>query len=247
MFFDSRMSSIIHDKKTIEDNEGSYIGEGLITLTPSITEEQGKEMVNVFIQENGLEEFTIAAATEARHYDCLYMQEISQGWKFTLMRTYGYAAINTSDSAQGGNWFTYEDDNAYSQPWRRETIVVYVSENGVEFFSWEYPLEITGIAAENVELLDFEQIQGSIRKLMPVCLNFSSSSLWRGEITKVMLSVVPQQAKDAPDTAYLMPVWVLYTDWYYDYKTKATEPDIYSYFGINALDGSRAVLLKEEW
>lgn len=244
MFFDSRMQSILHDKETIETVGGSYAGEGLTTLTPSITEEQGEEIVNAFIRENELEGFAITAATEARHYDFLHMQEISQGWKFTLMRTYGYQAINTTGSDETYGWLLYEDDSTYSQPWRRETVVVYASENGVEFFSWEYPLEITGIAAENAELLDFEQIQNSIRKLLPVCINNDVQSGWRGEISKIMLTAVPQQAKDAAETAYLMPVWVMPVYWYWNNETVSST---YILFGINALDGSRAILRQEDW
>lgn len=247
MFLDSCRYSIIHVQRDLE-MDGSYVGEGPVILEPAITQEQGEEMMNAFMQENELEGFTVASVTAARHFEILPQREISQGWQFTLMRTYGYQAINTTDTSEGSGWLTYEDDNAYSRPWRRETVIVYVSENGVEFFSWEYPMEVTEIAAENVELLDFEQVWNNMRKLLQASVDYTPGH-WRGEITQIILTVVPQQATDDSNKAYLMPVWVASIDWYcvYNDGTISSQCDAYSLFGINALDGSRAIMQKEEW
>lgn len=235
-FAKGSVDAIVHWKETVED-DGSYIGEGPVEVNPSITAEQGEAMVTAFMKENGLEGFTVASVNAARNFDILYRQEISQGWEFVLIRTHGYYATDTSNGYEGYGWINFEDDTAYSQPWKMETIVIYVCENGVEYFGWNYPKEVTGISAESVELLDFEQIQKNLKKLLPVCVNFDAGK-WTGKITKMVLTVSAQQVKDERDTAYLMPCWVVFIDWY---QGKDTQRTSYNMFGINAVDGSRMV------
>lgn len=230
------VNAVVHLKEDVE-RMGSYIDEEPVTVNPTITTEQGEKMVTDFLEENNLEGFTVASITAARHFDVLYRREISQGWKFALMRTYGYYAVNTSDECEGYGWISFSEDTDYSQPWRREVIEVYVSENGIEYFGWNYPMEVKELTAESVELLGFEQIQENIRKLLPACVLIDSEE-WTGKITKVALTVVAQQVKDDRNSAYLMPVWVVFIDWY----TRADSQRLtYNLFGINALDGSRAV------
>lgn len=233
--------NIIHSQDTIKD-DGSYTGEGPIILNPSITQEQGEEMAAAFLQENGLEGFTLASAELSRNFDILYRQEISQGWHFAFMRTFGYYTVDTSDGYELYGALNNEDDTAYSQPWKREVIRIYVSENGVENFTWEYPMEVTGIASQNAELLDLEQIQQNIKKLLAASiipeLGGTDTS---AKIIKLVLTVSAQQMKDERDTAYLMPVWLAIIDWYESgYRFS------YNMFGVNALDGSRAVT-HAEW
>lgn len=233
IIFDSHFNSIVHLKDMVED-DGSYEGEGSVSVNPPITQEQAEEVLTAFLQENGLEGFTVETVSAARHFAFLTREEINQGWKFTLMRTYGYYAVDTFFTSEG--WFRYEDD-AYSQPWRREVVSVYISENGVEYFSWQNPMEVTGAASPNVELMDFAQIQENAKKLLTAGLSWMESDYWKGEMNKMVLTVMVQQMEGETDKAYLMPVWVMFSDWYFDGGDAVTMA-----VGINALDGSRAIM-----
>lgn len=214
--------------------DGSYDGEGPVIVEPPITQEQAEEVLDTFLQDMGLEGFTIEKASAARYFNFLYRQEINQGWRFSLMRTYGYTALNTADLSEG--FFQYEDTE-YSQSWEQEVLTVYISENGVEYFRWFYPVEITGIAAQNVELVDFEQIQENAKKLLTAGISWMESNFWKGEMTKMVLTAFFQPVQDEPDKAYLMPVWAMLVDWYFDGDYMSTTG-----VGINALDGSRAIM-----
>lgn len=214
--------------------DGSYDGEGPVIVDPPITQDQAEEVLDAFLQDMGLEGFTVESASAARYFSFLYRQEINQGWRFSLMRTYGYTALNTSDLSEG--LFQYEDTD-YNQAWQQEVLTVYVSENGVEFFRWFYPKEITGIASQNVELMDFEQIQENAKALLTAGISWMESDFWKGEMTRMILTVIPQQVQNEPDKAYLMPVWVMLVDWYFDGDYMSTTG-----VGINALDGSRAIM-----
>lgn len=236
--YDTNQRGIVYvmDRYLVDD--GAYDGEGPITVNIPITQEQAEETLKIFLQKNDLEDFTVASVTEGRHFDLLYMQEISQGWRFVLLRTNGYCAVNTSDTSGGKDaLLKFEEDTQYSRPWLRETIVVYVSENGVERFDWNYPIGVTGIAAENVELLDFAEIQNNARNLLTAGMAWMETEFWEAEIKKVELTVMAQQAKNDGTKAYLMPVWVLYIDWYFDDDFAST-----TLLALNALNGSRAII-----
>lgn len=240
MYYDTCLFSAVHSQDDLK-YDGSYDGEGKVILNPSISQEQGEEMVNAFMQENELEGFTVAAVTSARHFAFLTREEISQGWYFTLMRTYGYYAINTSETSQGDGFFRFEEDESYSRPWIRETVCLYVSENGVESFEWNYPMEVVGIASENAELLEFEQIQKNIKNMLTASIAWMESEHWNVKISKIALTILAQQVKNEPDYAYLMPTWVIIVDWYWDDDYEST-----TMLAVNALDGSRAVM-HGEW
>ncbi len=215
--------------------DGAYDGEGEVTVEPTLPLEQAEEVLDAFLQDMGIDGFSVESVYPARYFNFLYRQEISQGWYFILMSSYGYVPVNTSNLSEG--LFRYEDDTQYSPTWEGEKVVVYISEAGVEYFIWSMPMEITGIASQNVELMDFEQIQENAKKLLTAGISWMESDFWKGEMTKMVLTVIPQQVQDEPDKAYLMPVWVMLVDWYFDGDYMSTTG-----VGINALDGSRAIM-----
>lgn len=231
--YSSRFFSQVHVKEFAEV-DGSYDGEGKVIVDPSITIEQAEETLNAFLQKIQLDGFTTESVTAARYFAFLTREEISQGWYFVLMRTYGYHAVDTYNLSDSRFQF---EDTAYSQPWERETLKIYVSENGVELFQWTCPMEIIGIASQNVELLDFEQVQQNAKKVLTAAISWSESKYWKGEINQIVLTVMAQQVQDDPKTAYLMPVWVFFADWYFDGDYAFTDA-----VRINALDGSRAIM-----
>lgn len=235
-----RFSSLIHiAEEGMRILEGSYEGEGDVYLNPSITEEQAKKMLDTFLSEVGLEGFCVETVTAARCFSALYREEVSQGWKFELTRSYGYYAMDTYGAASDGGLVLFDDPETYNKPWYPETLYVYISESGVEHIQWNNPLEIMECVNPCVELLEFEQIQENLKKLLLAGVSHIDYTEFQPEISKLVLTVAPQQIQDDPQHAYLMPIWIAFVDWYYlDEGLHKTQV-----IGINALDGSRAVLM----
>lgn len=232
--------SIIHLQELLSYG-GSYDGEGDIILNPSISQEQAKETLDAFLQKNGLEDFKVESVNSGRHFAFLTREEISQGWRFELVRTYGYYPMDVVQAASHYSVLKINDAESYSKAWNEESLYVYISENGVEYLQWNTLLEIVECVNPCVELLDFEEIQKKVKDLLTLGLSWINKAWYKTPtVTKLVLTVMPQQIKDDADTAYLMPVWVAVIDWY--------EEDIdshnYEVIAINAVDGSRATM---EW
>lgn len=232
--------SIIHLRELLSYG-GSYDGEGAVILNPSITQEQAKETLNAFLQENNLTDFKVEAVDSGRHFAFLTREEISQGWRFELVRSYGYYAMDVVNAANNSGVLEFDDSESYSKAWNEESLYVYISENGVEYLQWNTPLEIVECVNPCVELMPFEEIQKKEKNLLTLGLSWLDRKWYETPIlTKLVLTVVPQQIKDDADTAYLMPVWVAIIDWY---EEDADSHD-YEVIAINAIDGSRATM---EW
>lgn len=232
-------SSLIH---TPDDGmrifDGSYVGEGDVYLNPSITEEQAREVLDTFLAEVGIDGFCVETVTAARCFSALYREEVSQGWRFELTRSYGYYAMDTYGAACDGGMIKLDDPESYNKPWYPETLYVYISENGVESVQWNSPLEIMECVNPCVELLDFEQVQENLKKLLLAGVSYIDYTEFQPKVSKLVLTVAPQQIQDDPQHAYLMPIWIAFVDWYYlDERLLNTQV-----ISINALDGSRAVL-----
>lgn len=233
----TRLRGIVYSKESVE-MDGSYDGEGSVIVNPSISQEQAQIELNEFLLENELEGYVIDEVTAARYFAILTREEISQGWRFKLIRTYGYYPLDTFAMANDGGYIRISDAESYSPAWESESMYVYISENGVEYFQWNSPLEIVECANPSVELLAFEEIQEKMKRLLTVGISWMDFSAFQPKISKLVLTVAPQRVKDEPGYAYLMPIWVAVVDWYYlNEETPSTEV-----VGINAIDSSRAEL-----
>lgn len=235
----SSFDSIIHLRELVAMG-GSYEGEGDIILTPSITQEQAEEALITFLQKNGLENYYVDDVNAARHFAFLTREEISQGWRFELVPAYDYYAMDAVKIAkQSGGWLHLNAEEKYAATWNMENLFVYISENGVEYIQWNNPLEVLECVNPCVELMEFEEIQKKLLKLLTAGIAwFERPCCDEPTVTKVVLTTVPQQMKDDPDAAYLMPVWVCVIDWH----TTGTEYHSYELIGLNAIDGSRVTL-----
>lgn len=230
--------SIIHLQQLLKYG-GSYEGEGDVFLSPSITVEQAREKLDAFLQENGLEEFQEERVEAGRHFAFLTREEISQGWRFELVPSYGYYPMDIIQAASDGGWLRLNKSESYSKPWQEESLYVYISESGVEYVKWNTPMEVTECVNPCVELMDFEEIQKKIKNLLTMGISwFDTGCTEKPTVTKLVLATVPQQIKDDADTAYLMPVWVAVIDWYDD----AVGTHNIEVLALNAIDGSRAEL-----
>lgn len=236
----TRLNSIIHvadDGMRMYD--GSYVGEGDVYLDPPITEEQAKEILDSFLDEMDLTAFCVETVKPARCFSALYREEVNQGWKFGLARSYGYYAMDTFGAGCNGGMLDLDPPESFNKPWYPETLDIYVSENGVEYVQWNSPLEVMECVNPCVELLDFAQIQENLKKLLYAGIADINITVFQPRVSKMVLTVAPQQIQGDAQHAYLMPIWIAFVDWYYLDEDKP-DPQV---IGINALDGSRAVLV----
>lgn len=235
----SRFEGVIHPAEMLVF-DGSYEGEGSVIVNPSITKEQAEKVLNEFLRRNGLENYCVERVKAGRNFNFMTREEISQGWRFELVPSYGYYAMDAVKVAgESGGWLRLNNADGYAATWNEESICVYISENGVEDIQWNYPFEFVECVNPCVELMDFGEIRKKFINLLTAGISWLELPCTdEPTVTKVVLTVIPQQMKDDPETAYLMPVWICMIDWH----TRGTDLHSYELIGINAIDGSRVAL-----
>lgn len=131
----------------------------------------------------------------------------------------------------------------YSQPWKKEQIIISVNKNGIIDFVWEGNSKDVNIVNDNAELLKFEDIAQIFKKQVKIQFSWAESqnskSLFNIKIAKLNYMRVPK--KDSPDEYLFIPVWDFYGDSVYDEngkENKVHDREFASYITINAIDGS---------
>lgn len=219
--------------------DGSYAGGEPTPVNPSITQEEARKVLDAFLQKNGLEIYHVDKITDMQYFDNLIREEVSQGWQFYLVPSYEYYALDAVNG-RDGSWLRLNLVDGYAATWNQESLYVYITENGVEYVQWNYPFAFLECVNPSVELMDFGEIQKKFLNLLSAGISwFEQPCVAKPTVTKVVLTVVPQQMKDDPDTAYLMPVWVCVIDWY---CAGAASPHMEDLLALNAIDGSRVSL-----
>ena len=100
-------------------------------------------------------------------------------------------------------------------------------------------------AAQNIELLPFDQMQSLIRQALRASLSWtgdkqSGSVFSGGRVTRVVLSACCIPQKDAPGRFYLTPAWFVLVS-LNELEAKGALPQA---IAINAVDGSRIAIEK---
>lgn len=246
----SRRSLSVVQPKDIVESEGGYLGEKDAVVDAEIPLDEAVSAADEFFSRIGAEGFSLANSIESRFFDGCRLEVISTGWNLHFTRSFGYAAINTAirdgDSVIGAK----DDENDYNSKWRCEWIEVYVSGNGVEYFTWNDPVENLGVVNENVELMDFNKLSKSISRYFSARLsNPKQSAGFFYMIDRLVLTAIPQQKKNSNE-AYMMPVWVcdvgMYealANWLSCFRLPGGEKEIYRFTIVfNAIDGTRVTV-----
>lgn len=203
---------------------------------PSLTAEEAIAKGDAFLASVGLNNTACSYSEKARLQD--RGEIFSEGWYLE------YASV--LKGTRGVNLYNYSKNillhpdlaQSYSFPWEVEYITLYVTEKGVENFSWSYPYELQEVTNENVEILSFEAIQQSIRKYFTLAFSWVENPKSYGTsklmIKRVVLTSHFVQVKDEPEAAYRVPVWAVF------YISDDEEANLCenSVMLINALDGT---------
>lgn len=234
MFYDTK-SSIVQPESWLLAGE-AIPGEpkGTTLKNVKISEEEATKVMQDIMDDLGISDFGIADKSKARMVNGNTCAILSEGWLFTLARTYGnYIPIDFLTYRSGGPVELLTED--FMPRWWPESITIYVDETGVRSFSWTNRKEITQEVNANVSILSFEEIKTKIKDSIKLGLSWTEAdknNSTKSEIliTKMTLTGVMVPIKDEPDYQYILPAWVVFFQ-----KTD----DSYVYvFAVNAIDGS---------
>lgn len=222
-------------------NQGSWEGEGPVTLTPSITQEQAQTKAEQVLADLGFENMSVAWVEKARMLDgTLGFNTLSTGWFITYVCSEGGNIPFDSDSVSSG-LMNYEDDSAlYAPSWPQETITLFVDETGARYFRWYCPCGEPELVNANVALLPFDQVYTRMCQLVRQGFAWADTPGTKSDdflIYRVLLTNCLVREKNQADSAVWMPTWIFV---YQFASSNKTQP---GYIAINALDGSRVQLI----
>ncbi|MDO4565579.1 MAG: DUF6034 family protein [Clostridia bacterium] len=222
-----------------------------VPITPELTQQEAETILADFLDRTGLEGYVVCFVEPARLRSSLTREVLSMGWEFEIVRTFDYYPISVSekDGANGGFLQPRDGEKPYAPPWYPEYMRLYIDAEGVAYFIWQAPVEVTGVVNENVKLADFDTVTKSAMNLFSAALAWYQREYegegigmaYNAKIEKIILTVTLQQAKDRQDIAYLLPTWIFLVDIYYI-------PELGGHFayqeayGFSAIDGSRVPL-----
>lgn len=192
----------------LEDWDGQPINTPFNIETSFLTSDTAKDIVISFLQEIELQDFVLSAMEKCRMVSD--NGEIhSSGWYCSCLRMYGdlvpmdfslyipYGDLKLTQSKQ-------------SAPWELEKIVLIVSEEGVQYFSWVHPINKERGKTVYKELISFDKIQTVIRDEIKegyrngICSEEDTPHLIELYLTWTMLHHSTHQ-----DAAIIHPVWVV--------------------------------------
>lgn len=220
--------------------------EAKVWLQPEITLEEAMAGAEDFFEKTGLEGYELSWSEAAQLEESATWHSWSTGWLLEFVRTFSYYPIDASrnDAGKKGKTFVQNPDD-YSPGWPCEVIELYVSKNGVENFRWTYPVEIVELANENVELMPFDELAASMKRVLLAAISYSELHKMWHKIDRVILTVAPQRKKDSNE-AYLMPIWLcmgyIYMEDQPDSTLGGDWHDTKWYMAFNAIDGTRVYL-----
>ncbi|MDO4544486.1 MAG: DUF6034 family protein [Clostridia bacterium] len=202
-----------------------------------ITQEEAETKAEALFKQLGREDFALSAAFKARALQS--WEIVSEGWILeyapALGGTQGIAYDHYSPSGM-----LRTDEPAYVLPWRPEEVELYITENGIESFSWDNIYTIGEEVNPDVEILPFDEFQTRIRNYFKYALAWTDGSQGSTtgvsiiNVTRVALATSISQVENQHETAYLVPTWAIFYIGDNDRRLFIDE----SVLLINAIDGS---------
>ena len=183
--------------------------------------EAAEKMLQKELKRLDLTEYTVKWAFEANFFELfgegVTKNFVSSGWTFTLHRNpAGYPEAKVPYAPSQELQYGTSDAFLANKPIGEETITVYIDENGMQYFLFNHPREITGIANPNVELLPWDEVQNRVIQSLTMCFPIESfkerlSEEIPIEIYSMLLTTYTVHEKNG-DGYYEMPCWIVFFD-----------------------------------
>lgn len=223
-----------------------------IPIVPELELEDAVAYAETFLSDAGLRGFELSASKHERMSDRFTLRDISSGWNLEYVRTFGYYPFDANSMDIGEAYlFNFGDDMTFAAKWEVERVELYVTSEGVITFSWNDPVEDVGVVNENVQLMDFDTLSETIKRMLTAAVKNPNWDEGYFRLEECILTVVPCPKRNS-DLAYMMPVWVCRFGAYYSvdgpmmahYYTPGEQMQMGYDFTIafNAIDGTRVSL-----
>ena len=179
-----------------------------------------------------LTDFAIAEAYPANLTNFGRMtQAVATGWQFALHRDFGgYPAMQYTTPTDR---FAYGESDPYNRPIGEESILVFVSEKGVQSLGYYNPKTVVGLESADVGLLPFDEVRRLVRNAFSAGMPGTGAEVYRIVLTTMTLRV--RDSEEYRET----PCWFLLFDTKHLSDELRQSPVLHhDALVLNAIDGS---------
>lgn len=244
-----RYGYVYYETQYKRDQDDPEFGNEKLWLDTVLSREDAEAMLRQGLDRLGLNGFEIRFAERATLLDTSDTRNVnvSGGWGFELMRSFGYPLIDTNYRASSHLKFGSSDGLFANKPIRDETITAFVDKNGIEYFIYGGQKKVLQEVNPNVELLPFADIQRIVENTLSVSLPAWASGddarTFEIEIYRMMLTTQTLRVPDSDDY-YEVPCWVVLFDGLFELTaedravTRNDRGGVHDALIINAVDGT---------
>lgn len=212
-----RYGYVYYERQYQQDKDDPEYGNQKLWLDTALSREDAEVMLRQGLDRLGLNDFVIRFAERATLLDTSDTRNVnvSGGWGFELMRSFGYPLIDMNYRASSHLEFGSGDGLYANKPIKDEAITAFVDENGIEYFLYGGQKKVLQEVNPNVELLPFADIQRIVENTLsvslPVWASGNDARTFEIEIYRMMLTTQTLRVPDSDDY-YEVPCWVVLFD-----------------------------------
>mgnify|MGYP007101852189 CR=1 FL=1 len=174
-----------------------------------ISEDDAVTIGDDIILKLGLTDYKVADIKKAREVQSYTYEVYGEGYWLTYVQTLpGAIPCYYGDYVDPDFLNFTQGDMTYAPPWKQEHIQMFITENGVLFLSWNSPKETILLANRNVQLMPFNDIQKSIKRLLEYGTGGHKGSPII--ISRVVLTTAIAQIPNQGEEAFLIPTWAVF-------------------------------------
>ena len=206
------------------------------------TREEAIALAEQAMKDMGMEGYALASCNVSDKFTSYYTLDKGEPEKQCYTMRFARVVDGTPlNEVIQSNGLTESEDGLVRKVQKSETVIINVTDEGIQHFYWGNPLQIEKVSDSRSSLLDFEEIKEQCRKfLMAANTDIINGIVTEVHIDKIQLGWMIVPKKDSQDTLRLVPVWDFYGYNMVENNGKEAKEEAigYSQLTINALDGS---------
>lgn len=220
----------IQDENYVRQGEWPGAEPGRELVHPSLTLEEAEQKAQAFLMQIGFGDATLSRAEtrKAQRSNFFTFAMESEGYLLVFRKAInGIPGISPSHPEANPS-------DPYAAAWLQEGAELYVDSDGIWSLTWQNPTRITERLTDSAALLDYDALLAAVKaRLLAESADAASRMIERVCVTQLQLGYCIVPKKDAPDTGYTLPVWIV------DYEVEFNDGRTVSYsFTMNALNGA---------
>ncbi len=174
----------------------------------NIQQEQAEAIAKDFLSEIGVSGYICVAAEKARLLNgAPPFNTFSEGWQLIFVKDYEHYVSLAYDSFDPNLPELQLEQANRLAPYKQESIVMLVNEEGCQAFLWSCPSHILQQNDCGIPLLPFAQVQDVMNQLLTEGCHPPISDADRITVTELTLCTGMTKDPDDPNRSILIPMW----------------------------------------